>query len=303
VLLGLGLIPTSYLVLSKRSAVDTQKKTTTYAGPSFRFGITKYLPESQLVQEHRTLILYLSSRIRRNVELKIYDDYIDLAVQLAKGELDLAALSSYAYVRAKRKSPKLRLLATHVTTGGKSYEGYIVAKANAGIETLKDLRGKVFCYIGPNSTSGYLYPRALFRRQGMDPDNSFKATRFTGDHLSALKALENGACDGAAVFAGIFFEAVKHGLPPQKYTILAATQRIPYDAYCTPPTTSEEMARSLREALLDLKPNSELAKTVLGPKSRITGFAPASDSDYDSVRRIEMYLDAANPLEQNIHEK
>jgi ABC-type phosphate/phosphonate transport system substrate-binding protein len=125
----------------------------------------------------------------------------------------------------------------------------------------------------------------------MDPDKAFRNTRFTSDHLGALRALESGACDGAAVFAGIFFEAKRHGITPQAYTILATTPRIPYDAYCTPPNLSPQLNAALRDALLALKEGTELAKTVLGEKSRITGFAPAQDADYDPVRRIEQYID------------
>jgi phosphate/phosphite/phosphonate ABC transporter binding protein len=260
-------------------------------GPKLRFGITRYLPETQLVKEHAALVKYLQARLQRPVELKVCEDYIDLSSQLAAGELEMAALTSYAYVRAKRKWPALRLLATHVTSGSPSYEGYIVAKVQSGIETLQDLKGKVFCYVGPNSTSGYLYPRALFRRYGIDPDKTFRATRFTGDHLAALKALESGACDGAAVFAGIFFEAKRHGISPHQYTILATTARIPYDAYCVPPSMKPAVSDQLRDALLALKEGSELTRKVLGEKSRITGFAPVQDADYDSVRRIEHLLD------------
>jgi phosphate/phosphite/phosphonate ABC transporter binding protein len=260
-------------------------------GPPLRLGITEYLPRRQLVREHAALVSYLSKRLRRPVVLRVNEDYIDLSGQLAAGKLDMAALSSYAYVRAKRRWPGLKLLATHVTTSGTSYEGYIVTKADTGVRTLQDLAGKVFCYVGPSSTSGYLYPRAIFRQQGLDPDKAFKATRFTGDHLSALKALESRACHGAAVFAGIFFEARKHGMQPERFRILASTARIPYDAYCVPPSLPADLVHSLREALLALKPGSETAIAVLGKNSRVTGFAAAKDSDWDPVRRIEKYID------------
>jgi len=273
------------------SSIATHDAGPKLTGAPLRFGITEYLPKRQLMKEHASLIRYLESRLRRRVELRVFEDYIDLSAQLAAGKLELAALSSYAYVRAKRRAPGLKLIGTHVTTGGTSYEGYIVTKADTGVRTLQDLKGKVFCYVGPNSTSGYLYPRAVFREQGMEPDKAFRATRFTGDHLAALRALESGACDGAAVFAGIFFEAKKHGMPPQRFRILSSTARIPYDAYCVPPSMTKETVHSLREALLALKPGSKTTVAVLGKKSRIIGFAAAKDSDWDPVRRIEKYLD------------
>ena len=275
-----------------RDASATALPAEKFAGPTIRVGITRYLPRGQLADEHRRLVSYLTERTHKPVKLKIHEDYVDLSVQLTTGKLDLAALSSYSYVRSKRKHPGIRLIATHETKSGRTYEGVVVAlKTQTEIRSLTDFKGKRFCYVNPTSTSGYLYPRALFRRNGMDPDTTFKTTRFTGDHLAALKALESGACDGAAVFRGIFFEAQQHGLNPQKYAWLATTDPIPYDAYCLSPRLPAGVAEKLSEALLSLKPNSEIARKVLGEKSRIVGFVPVKDSEYDSVRKIEKYLD------------
>jgi len=264
-------------------------------GPAIRFGISRFLPRQQLIMEHQGLLRYLSRRIQHRVKLEIYEDYVDLAAKLRTKKLDLAALSAYGYVRAKKRWPELDLLATHVTKSGTSYEGFVVAMANANIRSLEDLKDKRFCYVSPTSTSGYLYPRALFRRKGMDPDTHFKTSRFTGDHLSALKALQSGACDGAAVFTGIFFEARKHGITPEKFTVLATTDRIPYDAYCVVPGLSPDLSRSLKKALLALKPDSEITRKVLGKNTRIVGFAPVKDSDYNSVRQIEKHMDTPPP--------
>jgi len=283
--------------LWRGSGTGTTTTRPKYSGPAVRFGITRFLPEVQLVAEHSNLVRYLEDRLQRPVDLRVHEDYIDLAAQLASGKLDLAALTPSSYVRAKRTWPTLRLLATHTTSGGSSYGGIIISKAGAGIETLEDLKGKVFCYVSPTSTSGFIYPRAVLRKHGIDPDKAFRATRLTGDHLAALKALESGACDGAAVFAGIFYEAKQHGLSQERFNVLANTARIPNDAYCAPPDISAKLALELREALLSLKEGSELARRTLAPggKSRITGFAPIADSDYDEVRRIERYADAPAP--------
>jgi hypothetical protein len=68
-----------------------------------RRGISRYLPRGQLAREHERLVRYLSPRIRRRVELKNQEDYVDLAMRLKKGTLELAAPSSCGYVWAKRR--------------------------------------------------------------------------------------------------------------------------------------------------------------------------------------------------------
>lgn len=259
---------------------------------TLRIGITRYLPTYLVVRNYKPLVEYLADRLDRNVQLVVLDDYLDLAQKLVEGKLAVAALSPYSYVRAKRMAPGIELLATPVARGGSSsYEGYILARSDSNIYTLTDLRDRVFCYVNPSSTSGYLYPRALFRRAGLDPDSAFKATRFAGDHLASLRALYSKACDGAVVYANILQSAREHAMSPDVFRILASTDHIPYDGYCVPPGLDARLKAQLRQALLALKPGSALAEKVLGTDGDRLGFAVASDADYDNVRKIERYLD------------
>lgn len=263
-----------------------------HPGAPLRMGVTQYLPASELIAEHRPLLQHLVRTLDRPVELRIFEDYVDLATKLREGQLELAALSAYAYVRASREGGGLDLLATHVTSGGASYEGYVIARADSPIQRLEDLRGRVFCYTNPASTSGYLYPRAVLRRAGIDPDGAFKATRFMGDHRATLQALYHEVCDGAAVYASIVFDADRHGIPPQQIRILASTDRIPYDAYCASTKQPLALRQRLRGALLALRAKTPLAQRVLRGSGPILGFIAAKDSDYDSVRKIDRYLDS-----------
>ncbi|MBK6849713.1 MAG: phosphate/phosphite/phosphonate ABC transporter substrate-binding protein [Proteobacteria bacterium] len=260
-------------------------------GAPLRVGITQYLPAAELLAAHRPLLEHLVQQLDRPVDLRVVEDYVDLAAKLREGQLELAALSAYAYVRAVREGGGLDLLATHVTSGGASYEGYIIARADSAIQRLEDLRGRVFCYTNPASSSGYLYPRAVLRRAGIDPDAAFKATRFMGDHRATLQALYHEVCDGAAVYASIVFDADRHGIPAQQIRILASTDRIPYDAYCTGTNQPAALKQRVRDALLALKAKSPLAQRVLRGSGPILGFIAVKDADYDSVRQIERYLD------------
>jgi phosphate/phosphite/phosphonate ABC transporter binding protein len=268
-----------------------------FTGKPVRFGITAYLGKKELCREHFPLLKYLSQRLERPVRLLVREAYVNLAEELVGDKMELAALASYAYVRAMRKQKGLKLLATHVTSSGNSYDGFIVARADSDYRSIKDLAGRKFCYVSHTSTSGYLFPRAEFRRQGMDPDTAFKSTMFAGDHPRALRMLYDGACDGAAVFAGMLYEAKKLGMAPEKFKILLSTRRIPYDAYCVSNSLPKELADKIKAALLALAPGSSEARQVLGDasRSRIKAFAPAKDSDYDSVRAIEKYVEDPKP--------
>jgi phosphate/phosphite/phosphonate ABC transporter binding protein len=261
--------------------------------PPLRLGLVRYLPAALVADEHRAMIRYLTERLGRRVELVIAEDDDELSDRLLSGELEVAALSPYNYVRTHRRQPDLRLLASPVTPAGtSSYEGYVLTRVDSGVERLEDLAGRVFCYVRPDSTSGYLYPRALFRKIGLDPDASFSATRFGGDHLNTLRDLDRGACDGAAVYGSAWFTAREHGLAPERFRLLATTERIPFDAYVAGPHLSDEVSGAIADALLALAPGSDTATSALrAAGANIIGFGLAKDADYDPVRAVEDSLD------------
>jgi serine/threonine-protein kinase len=266
------------------------------AGRHLRFGLSKYLPLPDVQRLHGPFVDYLGRRLGRPVELVVLDDYLAPAHMVTGGELDLAALSAYAYVRAKAETPGLKLLATAVSGGGTSYEGVILVRADSGIATLADLKGKRFCWVSKNSGSGYLYPRAIFRRAGIDPDTAFTETLLTGDHLASLRAVRDRLCDGASVYSSILFEAKIHDIEAEIFRIVASTDRIPYTAYVMSPTAPEELVASMREALLAVAPGSPTANAVFGPgNGQLAGFATTTDAAYDPVRAVMKYLDAKAP--------
>jgi ABC-type phosphate/phosphonate transport system substrate-binding protein len=134
-----------------------------------------------------------------------------------------------------------------------------------------------------------LYPRAIIRAAGLDPDKDFSATRFGGDHLQTLKALHKGACDGAATYATNWHEGGKHDMPPQDFRPIATTDRIPDDAYVLSPSVDAQTAAKIEQALIALEPKSPLARRVMVEPAKdssqdIVGFVKATDKDYESVR-------------------
>ncbi|MCP4447533.1 MAG: phosphate/phosphite/phosphonate ABC transporter substrate-binding protein [Myxococcales bacterium] len=259
-------------------------------GKPLYFAVTRHKNPEDIVAELRPLTNYLSKEIQRPVEIKIVDNYDDVSSRLNNGQIHLAALSAANYVRAKRRLPTLKLLATPTTSSGPSYGAYILAKADSGIRTLEDLKDKTFCYTSKSSSSGYLYPRAVFREQNINPDTHLQ-TRFTSDHMESLRVLETGGCDGAAVYDKIWIEAAKSGLEASSFTVLATTERVAWDAYCVTDMLDEKTTEALTRALTNLKQGSALSKSVLlDNELPFSGFLPADDSLYEPTRRIEKFL-------------
>jgi phosphonate transport system substrate-binding protein len=87
------------------------------------------------------------------------------------------------------------------------YKAEFITKADSGIKTLADLKGKSFCFVDPNSTSGYIVPRIIFKANGIDPDKDFSATTNAGSHPNVAIAVYKGDCDAGVAYIDILTDA------------------------------------------------------------------------------------------------
>lgn len=79
------------------------------------------------------------------------------------------------------------------------YWAQFIVRRDSGIETIADLEGKSWAYPYPASTSGYLYPTALFAEMGITVGEMIEA----GGHTAVVKAVYNGEAD----FGTTYFSA------------------------------------------------------------------------------------------------
>jgi phosphonate transport system substrate-binding protein len=114
------------------------------------------------------------------------------------------------------------------------YKGQFIAGANTGIKSFADLKGKTFCFVDPNSTSGYIVPRIILKANGIDPDTDFKATQNAGSHNNVAIAVYKGDCDAGVTYINVLTDtsanlAATYPDIATKVTVFADTDRIPND--------------------------------------------------------------------------
>jgi len=114
------------------------------------------------------------------------------------------------------------------------YKGQFIANNASGIKTFADLKGKTFCFVDPNSTSGYIVPRIILKAKGIDPDTDFKATQNAGSHPNVAIAVYKGDCDAGVTFINVLTDsaanlAATYPDITTKVSVFAVTDRIPND--------------------------------------------------------------------------
>jgi phosphonate transport system substrate-binding protein len=217
------------------------------------------------------------------VHANVGTDFAAVREAMGAGKAHIGWLNTFNYVLANEKYGVDVGLVTE-RFGATTYVGQFNVRADSGITTLEDLRGKVMCWVDPNSTSGYIIPRIMLRANGIDPDTDFAQTIETGSHNNSVTGVYNGDCDVGVSYADAR-SSIEDDFPDVKeqVVILATTTDIPNDSVSFTQDFPEEMRDQIVTALLEISASEE-GKEALNNLYSIDALVAAEDSFYDGFR-------------------
>lgn len=250
-----------------------------------RIGITP----SRGAETHKLLqplFEYLSSRLDISVRGVTAASYEDLAGLMSSQSIELGVFSPAAYVVAQPTMHAVAI-ATATLDGSPTYLGYIVTRGSEyGIRpTLAELKGKTIAWVNKDSTSGYLYPRAMLAEKGIDADAFFGEPQFADNHEEALRRVIEGDVDVAAA-ASPFVNPESHTTVPgsTKLVVVAKTRRIPLDCVAIHKRIRRDLAKSVRSALLAMVHDNNGTSAKLDATWGLDGFV--KPMRYDEVAAV-----------------
>ncbi len=216
--------------------------------------------------------------------------YAAVIEALGSYQADIAWLPTFAYVLAKQKYDAEVKFMT-VRNGLKQYRGQFVARADSPIKTIEDIQGKVVAYTDAASTSGYIYPSAMLKEQGIEPSQ----TRFTGSHNAAILAVYSGTADVGCTYwsppdsSGLPKDAREKLLDTkpdvlEKIIPIAFTDWIPNDTVTFRKNMPQELEAKVVKALNEFAASAK-GGDILRSLYDIDGLQYATDADYDVVRK------------------
>lgn len=129
-------------------------------------------------------------------------DYAGVMQGLLAGQLHMAGMSPAAYVGVELQDEKAVYPAVISTQedGTLGYYAVMYSRADSGIKTFEDMKGKSLVWADPNSASGYLIPKAEIEAAGIDINTYFSSTGFGGGHEQAAIAVMNKQYDAGVTW-------------------------------------------------------------------------------------------------------
>jgi phosphonate transport system substrate-binding protein len=251
------------------------------------FGFVPSVEADKIAENAQPMADFLTKELGMPVETYTTQDYAGLVEAMKSGQVDIGSLPPLAYVLAKDRGAADVMLKTS-RRGSPTYHSFFTARAGSGITKIEDAKGKRIAFVDPSSASGFLFPAAYLKKQGIEPDSFFSQTVFAGGHDAAIRAVYTGEVDVAATYDDArnklekldAYKDVKTKVVP-----IGKTDEIPNDTISVRAGLSADLVAKIKAAFLKYKDTPEGKKT-LDDVYEVDDLLDATDADYDPVREV-----------------
>lgn len=167
-----------------------------------KFGILSGENERDRIARYTPFEQYLEKELGVEVEIFTAGSYDGVIQAIAADQIEFAFFgsSSYAAAYTETNGGVVPILSRIQNDGSTGYFSIVAVRCDSGYETLEDLKGKVFAFADPDSTSGYAVPYFNLSKQGYDPKTYFSAIPFSGSHETGVMGVYNKQFDAAATY-------------------------------------------------------------------------------------------------------
>jgi phosphonate transport system substrate-binding protein len=229
------------------------------------------------------LVQYLSSGIGRRVELSVFKDFESFWSGIKNREYDLVHYNQYHYIKS-HKELGYDVILMNEEFGSTKVNAAIVIRKDSGINTLADLKGRKIVFGGgKQAMQSYIGATQILRKAGL------KAGDYTEEMSinppNAALAVFNHLADAAGIGEVILsLSSVKERVNTDQLKVLARGEDLPMLCWGVKKELDRGLVAQIQKEMVGLRETSE-GKEIL-KNVEATAFVPATDKDYDIVRRV-----------------
>lgn len=255
------------------------------AWPSkIRVGFIPTEGNADIKKRFAPLTEHLQEVLGIEVEAFSASDYAGIITAMTHKHIDFAYFGPKSYTEAAEKAGAQALIMELNKQGQPGYTGIIIVRKDSNMQKLSDIKGKVFAFTDPNSTSGYLVPNVLFARDlNVKPEAYFKQVKFSGSHGASILAVKNKGVEVAATNNIDLDRMIEKGqVSMDDFRILWRSELIPG----APMAARRDMPESLKAAFTGAMLMFNANKAGV-EKLQNGGYQFTSDSTYDIIRYLK----------------
>ncbi len=245
-----------------------------------------YENPNQLMEDVRPVTAYLEKALGRPIRAFSATDYAGVVEALRYGSADVGFMGPLQYVLAHDQAGAYPILG-ELYNGKATYTSRIFVRKDSKLESVEDLRGHTMAFVDPISSSGFLYPLDIFKRQGLltgrdDMGDFFSRVYFAGGDEQAMRAVLNGFVDAAGV--GEYAYDLLRPEERDEIAEIAKSALIPSHCVVVRKGLDKGQVAKLRAALLALNEGPD--RGLLQYLYNIDGYVEVDAETYSGVARL-----------------
>lgn len=249
--------------------------------PVLRVSMIPNTDPGKIIRDSQPLVAYLENETGAKIELTVPTNYAAVVEALANDQVDVAYLGGFTYVQASQRAGVKPLVQRE---RDRNFHSVFITRANTGINSLADLKGRGFAFGDVNSTSGHLMPEYFMRQSKVDSEVISRAL-YTGGHDATALAVANRKVDAGAMDEAVFERMIKESkLDPASVKVFYTTPPFFDYVWAARKDLDPELARKFAGAFLKLSAAEPSQKSILNLLAA-TRYERADDADYDMLRR------------------
>ncbi len=163
-----------------------------------RFGVLSIAPPARSYADWKPFADYMAERLGRPIEVVVPRGFERMKEAIEAGEVDFFYINAHVLFRLKQSDSAVGVLQMINLRGSHVSNSEIFVRADSGIHSLEDLRGRRIAYVSPIAAGAYLAPRAYLYEQGIESGEETEEF-FTHNQSNSIYGVLLGDYDAAAL--------------------------------------------------------------------------------------------------------
>lgn len=255
------------------------------AAADINMGVFPRRPVAVTHKAFKPLAEKLSQEMGEKVNLIVAKNFKEFWKGVKNKKYDLVHYNQYHYLLSK-KDGSYNVILSNEEFGNKNVAGALTVRADSGINTVADLKGKTILFGGGKKAMGsYIAPTAVLKKAGLTAGKDY-TVKFSKNPPSAVIGVYNKAAEAAGSGNVILkIKVVNKKTDVKQLKILAESDPFVHLTWAVKSSMPADKSAKIQSVMTSLKGSND----AILKAAKVTNFHKASDADYAKVREIVKY--------------
>ena len=252
-------------------------------------GLIPVRDAGELIEGFEPIRLYLEEKLGIPIEVTVTKNYVSLIEGMKNETIDIGWYGAFSYISAESEMELTPLVVETRKETGPYYKSLIITHKDSGISSIEELEGKRFAFVDSGSTSGFVFPYALFKSRNIDYKQFFSEFYYAGSHDQVPVDIQHHKADAGAISSFQFNKMIKDGkIKKDDFVILWKSEDIPGPPYVARDGLDKEVQKNFIEAMLNI--HKDIPDSLNAYDNSIEKYIEIDSKQYNSIRNMATIL-------------